>query len=639
MEVVIQFGLLAIGFLLLIKGADWFVGSSSKIADRFGIPQLIIGLTIVAMGTSAPEAAVSISAALKNTAQNNSAEIAIGNILGSNILNVLLILGITSVIVTIPVQISTIRYELPFMIVITCLLAGIGYFKGYLGRVDGILLWVLMAVYLVYLVLMAKKGQISIGVEEAEVKVNENMFMLLFLLVIGISAIVLGSDIAVDAATALARIFEMNERLIGLTIVAFGTSLPELITSITAAMKKKADIAVGNIVGSNIFNILFVIGTTSLITDVPYNYSFNFDSIVCIGASLLLFLCVMGKKKLSRMQGVFLLCVFFASRMEEGMKKKYDVVALGELLIDFTDNGVSKQGNTMFEANPGGAPCNVLAMLQKLGDKTAFIGKVGEDIFGEKLKNVLEEVGINTSGLIMDKEVRTTLAFVQTLKDGDRDFSFYRNPGADMMLEEGDINNKLIKNCKIFHFGTLSMTHKGVRKATKKAIKKAKENGALISFDPNLRPPLWKSLEDAKEQVEYGLNQCDILKISDNEIQWFTGEKDFDKGIKKLQDKYPIKLIVLSMGKDGSRAYYKDLKVEKSAFVQKKTIETTGAGDTFGGCCLHFILKYGLDNLDKEKLEKMLTFANAAASIITTKKGALRVMPTKDEVKDFIKSY
>ena len=166
----------------------------------------------------------------------------------------------------------------------------------------------------------------------------------------------------------------------------------------------------------------------------------------------------------------------------------------------------------MFEANPGGAPCNVLAMLQKLGDKTAFIGKVGEDIFGEKLKNVLKEVGINTSGLIMDKEVRTTLAFVQTLKDGDRDFSFYRNPGADMMLEEGDINNKLIKNCKIFHFGILSMTHKGVRKATKKAIKKAKENGALISFDPNLRPPLWKSLEDAKEQVEYGLNQCDILK-------------------------------------------------------------------------------------------------------------------------------
>lgn len=321
------------------------------------------------------------------------------------------------------------------------------------------------------------------------------------------------------------------------------------------------------------------------------------------------------------------------------MKKKYDVVALGELLIDFTDNGISGQGNTIFEANPGGAPCNVLAMLQKLGNKTAFIGKVGKDIFGTKLKEVLKEVGIDTSGLVMDKKVRTTLAFVQTLKGGDRDFSFYRNPGADMMLEEGDINNSLIKNCKIFHFGTLSMTHKGVRKATKKAIKKAKESGALISFDPNLRPPLWESLNDAKKQVEYGLSQCDILKISDNEIQWFTGEKDFDKGIKKLQDKYSIKLIVLSMGKDGSRAYYKDLRVEKPAFVQKNTIETTGAGDTFGGCCLNFILKYGLDNMDQEKLEKMLTFANAAASLITTKKGALRVMPTKDEVKDFIEAY
>lgn len=312
MEVIIQFGLLAIGFLLLIKGADWFVGGASKIADRFGIPQLIIGLTIVAMGTSAPEAAVSISAAVKNTAENNSAAIAIGNILGSNILNVLLILGITAVIVTIPVQLSTIKYEIPFMIIITCLLAGIGYFKGHLGMIDGILLWFFMILYFVYLIAMARKGQISVGVEEGEIKVNENMFMLLVLLVIGIIAIVAGSNIAVDAATALARIFGMNERLIGLTIVAFGTSLPELITSITAAMKKKADIAVGNIVGSNIFNILFVIGTTSLITDVPYNYSFNFDSIVCIATSFVLFLCVLKKKKLNRVHGGILLCMLVA---------------------------------------------------------------------------------------------------------------------------------------------------------------------------------------------------------------------------------------------------------------------------------------------------------------------------------------
>ena len=312
MEVIIQFALLAVGFLLLIKGADWFVGGASKIADRFGIPQLIIGLTIVAMGTSAPEAAVSISAAVKNTAENNSAAIAIGNILGSNILNVLLILGITAVIVTIPVQLSTIKYEIPFMIIITCLLAGIGYFKGHLGRIDGILLWFFMILYFVYLIVMARKGQISVGVDEGEIKVNENMFMLLVLLVIGIIAIVVGSNIAVDAATDLARIFGMNERLIGLTIVAFGTSLPELITSITAAMKKKADIAVGNIVGSNIFNILFVIGTTSLITDVPYNYSFNFDSIVCIATSFVLFLCVLKKKKLNRVHGGILLCMLVA---------------------------------------------------------------------------------------------------------------------------------------------------------------------------------------------------------------------------------------------------------------------------------------------------------------------------------------
>lgn len=312
MEVVIQLGLLVVGFVLLIKGADWFVSGASKIADRFGIPQLVIGLTIVAMGTSAPEAAVSISAALKNTPENNSAAIAIGNILGSNILNVLLILGITAAIVAIPVQMSTIKYEIPFMIVVTCLLAGIGYMKGYLGKVDGLIMWVLFILYLLYLLKTAKKGQSDLGDGETAIKVNENIFMLIFLIVIGIVAIVGGSNIAVDAATALARIFGMNERLIGLTIVALGTSLPELITSITAALRKNADIAVGNIVGSNIFNILFVIGTASLITDIPYSSSFNFDSIVCIATSILLLLCVVRKKKLTRMHGIIMLVVLVA---------------------------------------------------------------------------------------------------------------------------------------------------------------------------------------------------------------------------------------------------------------------------------------------------------------------------------------
>lgn len=316
--------------------------------------------------------------------------------------------------------------------------------------------------------------------------------------------------------------------------------------------------------------------------------------------------------------------------------KTFDVVALGELLIDFTENGVSKQGNTIYEANPGGAPCNVLAMLNKAGRKTAFIGKVGQDIFGNKLKATLDEVGIDTSNLIIDEDVRTTLAFVETFPDGDRDFSFYRNPGADMMLTEEELHEDLIRDAKVFHFGTLSMTHERVRNATKKAIDIAKESGAVISFDPNLRPPLWKSLDDAKEQVAYGLSKCDVLKISDNEIQWFTEEEDFDAGIAKLRSEYDIPLIMLSMGKEGSRAYYKDLRVEVKPFLQDNTIETTGAGDTFGGCCLHYVLKYGLDDLDEEKLTEMLTFANAAASIITTRKGALRVMPEVEEVEAFI---
>lgn len=320
-------------------------------------------------------------------------------------------------------------------------------------------------------------------------------------------------------------------------------------------------------------------------------------------------------------------------------EKKYDVLALGELLIDFTENGVSSQGNTIFEANPGGAPCNVLAMLNKLGHKTAFMGKVGVDIFGNKLKGVLDEVGIDTSAMVMDPDVRTTLAFVQTFADGDRDFSFYRNPGADMMLKEDELKEEMLTQCRIFHFGTLSMTHDEVRKATKKAIAIAKESGAVISFDPNLRPPLWSSLDLAKEQVDYGLRQCDVLKISDNEIQWFTGKEDFDEGIKVLQDTYHIPLILLSMGKTGSRAYYRDLRVEKAPYLQKNTIETTGAGDTFGGSSLHFVLKYGLENLDEEKLLEMLSFANAAASLITTRKGALKVMPEVEEVKELMTNY
>ncbi len=317
--------------------------------------------------------------------------------------------------------------------------------------------------------------------------------------------------------------------------------------------------------------------------------------------------------------------------------KQADVIALGELLIDFTNNGISQQGNPMFEANPGGAPCNVLAMLNRFGHKTAFIGKVGEDIFGLRLKQVLEEIGIDTIGLVMDKEVRTTLAFVQNDEIGDRSFSFYRNPGADMMLSAEEVQEEWIESARGFHFGTLSMTHEKVREATIKALELAKKHKLLISFDPNLRESLWDSLENAKRQVAYGLQYCDILKISDNEIQWFTGEADYDKGIKVLQDKYHIPLILLSMGKEGSRAYYKDMRVEVPGFLQAGTIETTGAGDTFMGSCLHFVLEKGLEDLQREDLREMLIFANGAASIITTRKGALKVMPTLEEVEALIK--
>lgn len=317
------------------------------------------------------------------------------------------------------------------------------------------------------------------------------------------------------------------------------------------------------------------------------------------------------------------------------MDKLYDVTAMGEMLIDFTMNGLSGQGNNLFEACPGGAPCNVLAMLNKLGRKTAFIGKVGEDQFGRLLKGTIEELGIETKGLILDKEIPTTLAFVHTFPDGDREFSFYRKPGADMMLTEDEVDLDMIRQSKIFHFGTLSMTDEPVKTATKKCLAAAKEAGCLITFDPNLRPPLWRSLDEAREQMEYGFQFCDVLKISDNEIQFISGKEDYDEGIRYLQDKYQIPLIFLTMGKEGSRAYYKDLRVERRGFTVK-AIETTGAGDTFCGCAINGVLTHGLDDLTEEALGDILTYANAGAALITMKKGAIRSMPDPREITRLI---
>ena len=305
MEIVIQLFLLAVGFVLLMKGADWFVEGASKIADRFGIPQLVIGLTIVAMGTSLPEAAVSISAAIRG-----SAEITIGNVVGSNIMNILVILGLTSVISAIRVQKSTAHIEIPFVIFISVLLLGLGMTDNRIARPEGALLWGFMILYLLYLLRMAKKGQ---AIEEGErAGENESVLKMLLMVVVGAAMIVWGSDLAVDAATALAQIFGMSERFIGLTIVALGTSLPELVTSVTAALKGKPDIAMGNIVGSNIFNILFVVGTTALITPVSFSSNFVADTIISIAAAVLLLLCVVRDKELSRIGGSVMLLGYAA---------------------------------------------------------------------------------------------------------------------------------------------------------------------------------------------------------------------------------------------------------------------------------------------------------------------------------------
>lgn len=319
--------------------------------------------------------------------------------------------------------------------------------------------------------------------------------------------------------------------------------------------------------------------------------------------------------------------------------KRFDVTALGELLIDFTESGKSPQGNPLVEANPGGAPCNVLAMLNKLGKKTAFIGKVGNDAFGRQLSEAVGKSGTDISGLVTDNDVHTTLAFVHTLSGGEREFSFYRNPGADMMLRKDEVKEDIIKSARIFHFGTLSLTHDSVREATRYAVDIAKRNNLLISFDPNLRELLWDSLNDAKRQIEYGMSNCDILKISDNELEFITGICDYQKGAKLLLDTYKIPIIFVTMGKEGSLACYKDAIVFKETFSNIKPIEKTGAGDTFTACVLNYILENELENLSKNNLSELLTFANAAASIITTRKGALNSMPEREEIEALINLY
>lgn len=327
---VIQMVLLVVGFVMLIKGADYFVDGASGIADKFGIPQIIIGLTIVAFGTSAPEAAISISSAIKG-----STGLAIGNVVGSNIMNILLILGLTATIIKLNVGTTTVYIEMPYVIFITAVMVVMGAVNGELGFFSGVILWGLFILFFIYLIVMAKKGMAEaketsqqvdgngqnrkqINKEEQDRKEaassgkKTSILLLLVMTLMGMAGIVIGSDVTVDSASFIATRFGMSERLIGLTIVAFGTSLPELVTSVMAAIKGNADIAVGNIVGSNIFNILFVLGTTALIQTVTYEKAFVFDGIIAIAAAVLLFLCVLRKKQLGRAGGIVMLLGYAA---------------------------------------------------------------------------------------------------------------------------------------------------------------------------------------------------------------------------------------------------------------------------------------------------------------------------------------
>ncbi|MDO5336859.1 MAG: calcium/sodium antiporter [Eubacteriales bacterium] len=303
MEILLQLLFLAAGFFLLVKGADWFVDGAAGIAEKFGIPHLVVGLTIVAMGTSAPEAAVSITAALKG-----NAGITIGNIVGSNILNILIILGIASVIIPIAVAKSTVKLEIPYMLLMTLLLLGMGCTGNKITFWEGVILWIAFVIYLAYLFRMAKNNK----AEEEDEQEGKPVWRLLFDVAAGIALIMLGSNVAVDAATEIARVMGMSERFIGLTIVALGTSLPELVTSVSAARKGEADIAIGNIVGSNIFNILFVVGTTALITPVIFETKFIIDTLVSLAAGILLWVCVFKDRRLGRTGGMIMLVCYVA---------------------------------------------------------------------------------------------------------------------------------------------------------------------------------------------------------------------------------------------------------------------------------------------------------------------------------------
>lgn len=313
----------------------------------------------------------------------------------------------------------------------------------------------------------------------------------------------------------------------------------------------------------------------------------------------------------------------------------YDVTAIGELLIDFTPAGRSAQQYPLFEQNPGGAPANVLASLSRLGRKTAFIGKVGADQFGHSLKATLDQIGVATQGLVMTESCHTTLAFVHLDEQGDRSFSFYRNPGADLLLEASELSYNLIDDCQIFHFGSVSMTADPSRQATMAAVRYAREQDKLISYDPNLRLALWSSPEAARSAILQVMHFADVLKISQEELEFLTGEHDLSRGAALLMRQHGLALVLITLGPRG--AYARNSHGEAwSPTYDVQTIDTTGAGDSFTGAFLYQLLQSGRqpDELTEDDLVAFLAFANAAGSLATTRKGAIPALPTLAEIED-----
>jgi fructokinase len=314
-----------------------------------------------------------------------------------------------------------------------------------------------------------------------------------------------------------------------------------------------------------------------------------------------------------------------------------EIVAIGELLIDFAPQGRSDRGQPLYECNPGGAPANVLVALSKLGRTTSFIGKVGEDSFGHALRNILRESGVGTDGLLFTDRAPTTLAFVHLAADGDRSFTFYRKPGADQLLEASELPLELISKAKVIHFGSVSMTHEPSRGATLKAVSHAKEQGLLISYDPNLRPALWGGEEEAKRHIAEGLRYADIVKLSEEELVFLTGITDLEEGTRQLCDRYPIVALFVTLGARGSFIRCQELTAACRGYAVA-AVDTTGAGDAFWGGVLYRLTEDEpfVRRRSKKEWESILSFANAMGAIVTSVKGAIPAMPTIAEVEQFL---